>query len=265
VIRPWQHSGTTISLRDAINTAYHQHIGVQTTERFGANADPDGDGVVNEMTRGDVTAVAAFIATLPVPMRVVPDSPGAAAATLSGERLFEQIGCNSCHVSSLPLDGPTWTYSEPGPYNETDARRKAGLRPLSIDLTAAHLPQPRLNPSGGVLYVRAFTDFRLHDITDPSDASMQEPLDLNQRAGSAEFRQGNRRFLTRRLWDVGSRAQFFHDGRFTTIRDAILAHAGEARSQQQAFTRLSAAQQGDVLRFLGSLQVSPRLPLRPGR
>ncbi len=252
-VRPWQQSGTTVSLREIINTSYNQHIGIQTVERFGLNADPDGDTVINEMTRGDVTAVTAFIATLPVPGRVVPGNQEVASDIAVGERTFERIGCSSCHVPSLPLQRSWWTYSEPGPHNQSGTLQVA-RRVLRIDLTASGLPHPRLIPSGDVVRVPAFTDFKLHDITDSADATMKEPLDLNQPATSAMFRQGNRRFLTRRLWDVGSRAQFFHDGRFTTIRDAVLAHSGEALAQRRAFEQLSFNERRSVLQFLASLQ-----------
>ena len=52
------------------------------------NTDPDGDGVMNEMTRADVTAVAMFQATLAVPGRVIPNNPEVERAVLTGERVF---------------------------------------------------------------------------------------------------------------------------------------------------------------------------------
>ena len=103
-IRPWRQSGTVSSLRDSANDAFNQHLGIQTTERFGVGTDPDRDGVKNEMTKGDVTAVVAFQATLPVPGRVIPNDPAIERAVLNGERLFAAIRCTSCHVPSLPLE-----------------------------------------------------------------------------------------------------------------------------------------------------------------
>jgi hypothetical protein len=48
-----------------------------------------------------------------------------------------------------------------------------------------------------------------------------------------------------------------HDGLFTTIREAVLAHSGEALSERRAFELLSNSGQKAVLDFLGSLQVLP--------
>src|SRR3989442_3715099 len=64
LIYPWRQSGSVVSLRDITNTSFNQHHGIQTTERFGVGTDPDRDGVVNGMTRGDVTAVTLWQATL---------------------------------------------------------------------------------------------------------------------------------------------------------------------------------------------------------
>ena len=258
VIRPWQRSGTAVSLRELTNTSLNQHFGIQTTERFGVNSDPDGDGVANEMTKGDVTALVAFLATLPVPSRVVSTDPAVARAAASGERLFDAVHCTRCHVPALALDRAGWTYSEPGPYNGAGNLRRGEARLLTIDLTSAALPQPRLAPEAdqpSIIRVPVYTDFKLHDITDPADAAAKEPIDMNQPAGSAAFLAGNRRFLTRRLWGIASEPAHFHDGLLTTLRESVLAHDGEARAERKAFEQLAAGDQGAVIEFLKSLQM----------
>lgn len=65
ILRPWHQSASEISLREFTNTAFNQHHGIQSVERFG-EADADGDGIARELTQADVTAVVLFIATLPV-------------------------------------------------------------------------------------------------------------------------------------------------------------------------------------------------------
>jgi hypothetical protein len=260
VIRQWQQSGSAVSLREFTNTSFNQHHGIQTTERFGVNTDPDGDGVMNEMTRADVTAVTMFEATLPVPGRVIPNDPDVERAVSTGERLFDQIYCTTCHVPALPLDKKGWVYSEPGPYNPSGNLRRTGARILEIDLNNPTLSQPRLAPShedSTVMNVPAYTDFKLHDITDAEDEAAKEPLDMNQAVGSPKFMAGNRRFLTRRLWGVANQRTHFHHGLFTTMRQAVLAHSGEALEQRQAFERLPTYEQDALIEFLKSLQVLP--------
>ena len=259
-IRPWEQSARAVSLREVTNDSFDRHHGIQTTERFGLGKDPDGDGVVNEMTRADVTAVIVFQATLAVPGRVIPNDPEVERAVATGERLFNQIQCAACHVSSLPLDRRGWIYSEPNPYNPPRNLRRGDARALDVDLTSAALPQPRLAPSADeptVIHVPLYTDFKLHDITDPDDEAAGEPLDLNQPTSSPKFSAGNRRFLTRRLWGVASQPSHFHHGLFTTLRQAVLAHGGEALPARQAFDRLARYEQDALIEFLKSLRVLP--------
>jgi len=48
-----------------------------------------------------------------------------------------------------------------------------------------------------------------------------------------------------------------HHGKFTTMREAILAHSGEAFTSRQAFEALSAYERDCVIEFLKTLQVLP--------
>ena len=48
-----------------------------------------------------------------------------------------------------------------------------------------------------------------------------------------------------------------HHGKFTTAREAVEAHNGEALSQRLAFDALPANLQNDLIEFLKSLQVLP--------
>jgi len=67
---------------------------------------------------------------------------------------------------------------------------------------------------------------------------MLEPVDMNWFPWSANFAKGNERFLTRRLWESGSGPPYYHHGKFTTMREAILAHGGEAAKERNAFKNL---------------------------
>jgi CxxC motif-containing protein (DUF1111 family) len=118
-------------------------------------------------------------------------------------------------------------------------------------------PRPRLKPVNGVSQVPAYTDFKLHDICSGPDDPNVEVIDQNQMAGSPAFFIGNRYFVTKRLWNVGSSPNHFHHGKFTTIRESIMAHAGEAQLSQTNFANLSPYDQGSMIEFLKSLKVLP--------
>lgn len=114
----------------------------------------------------DLTAISIFQATPPVPGRVIPNDPAVERAVLLGERLFDQIGCNGCHLDALPptagnnpgLPGESgWIYFEPNPYNPASGPNSPNLRlgpadyphtapALTVDLTSDQLPPPHLKP-----------------------------------------------------------------------------------------------------------------------
>jgi len=257
IIRPWHQGAQVVSLREFANNAFNHHHGIQSTERFGTGADPDGDGFADELSRAEVTAVCLFQAALPVPGRVIPSDPVIEAAVLNGENRFMAIGCAVCHVPNLPLTEAGWIYTEPNPYNPPGNLQPGQAPEVKLDLTDPALPGPRLGPVHGVVYVPAFTDFKLHDICAHEDDPNIEPLDPNAPAGSEAFFGRNRKFLTRRLWGVASKPNFFHHGLYTTLREAILAHDGEARAARDAFAALSDYDRNCVIEFLKTLRVLP--------
>lgn len=262
IIRPWHQASNVVSLREFTNTAFNQHHGIQSTERFGVDSDPDGDGYANELTRADVTAISLFQAALAVPGRVIPRDPEIEKAVLNGEKVFARIGCASCHTPALPLnsnqDSKGWMYSEPNPFNPPLNLQPGTTQSITMDLNSPALPAPRLatdavNPF--VTWVPAYTDMRLHDISDPS--TPEEALDQNQTPWTVRFFEGNRRFLTKRLWGRANQPPYFHHGLFTTLRQAVLAHYGEALQTRTAFCSASEYDQDSLIEFLKTLQVLP--------
>lgn len=266
-ISPFAQGSNVISIRQFTNNAANQHHGMQPEERFALNADPDADGVTNELTTADITALSLFQATMAVPGQVIPDGPAAARAVFEGHEVFDRIRCDSCHIDALPLTNKGWIYSEPNPYNPV-GNLQLGTEnypltspALSVDLTSNELPQPRLHSIGNVVMVPAYTDLKLHDISATSEAATDpecEPLDQNQIAGTDAFFAGNCKFITRKLWGFYNQGgAFMHHGKFTTAREAVEAHNGEALVERQAFDALPTEQQNDLIEFLKSLQVLP--------
>ena len=280
IIRPLHQVGNVISIRQFSNNAFNHHHGMQPEERVGLNADPDGDGITNELTTADLTAVSLFQATLPVPGRVIPNDPAVERANLAGEAVFNRIGCATCHAT-LPLTSnnnpglpgqPGWIYFEPNPYNPATGPNSPNLQlgstnypvsapALTVDLTSNMLPLPRLRAHNGSVLVPAYTDLKLHDISATSNPATDpecEPLDQNQPAGSPGFFAGNCKFITRKLWGFYNQGgAFMHHGKFTTAREAVEGHNGEALSQRLAFDALLPDEQNNLIEFLKSLQVLP--------
>lgn len=256
IVRPFSQAGNVISLRQFTVNAFNHHHGIQATERFGRDVDPDQDGFKNELSVADVTAATLFQAALPAPGRVIARIPAIERAVRQGEELFRTIGCAACHVPALPLDARGWVYTEPNPFNPGGTISRGWK--IEMDLTDASLPGPRIAAgTDGVVWVPAFTDLKLHDITGGPDDPNREPLDMNEPGGTAAFYAGNAKFLTRKLWDAGNSPPYFHHGQYTTLREAIEAHRGEAQAAFEAWRRLADAERDAVIEFLKSLQVLP--------
>lgn len=86
-----------------------------------------------------------------------------------------------------------------------------------------------------------YSDFLLHD--------MGPSLDDGIIQGQAQGRD----WRTTALRGAGLRRRFLHDGRATTIADAVLAHDGEATSAVRKYRALDAASQQALIRFVSSL------------
>lgn len=260
VVRPFHQAGNVISVRQFTNNAMNHHHGIQTVERFGSD-DDDGDGFTDEMTVADVTACSLYQAALQPPGRVIPQNPEIEAAIELGEDKFVEIGCAECHIPCLPLEGDERVFVEPNPFNPSgNLQQGVGVTNLTVDLNSKKLPGPRLRAdSDGVTWVPCFTDFKLHDITtgNPGDPNI-EALDMNQPADSGGFFAGNAKFLTRKLWGIANEPPFYHHGMYTTIREAVEAHAGEAAAAKAAYDALSGAERDAVIEFLKTLQVLPQ-------
>lgn len=92
-----------------------------------------------------------------------------------------------------------------------------------------------------------FTDLLLHD--------MGPGLADNR----PEFVANGREWRTPPLWGIGlvptvnGHQQLLHDGRATSVFDAILWHDGEAKASREAFETLSAEQRAALIEFVNSL------------
>jgi CxxC motif-containing protein (DUF1111 family) len=205
--------------------------------------------VPDELTAGDITAATVFQAAMNVPGRVIPDDPARRAAAARGETRFAEIGCTDCHKPALTLNSRL--FSEPSQFNPPGNLRPQDVQhAFTFDLTK-DIPKPRLerNGAGGAI-VRAYTDLKRHVICDD-----QDPFFRNEQLVQSGVPVDQ--FITRKLWDVGNTAPYGHRGDLTTITEAILHHAGEARPQRQRFEALTKDQQAEIIEFLKQLQVLP--------
>ena len=236
VMRPFGRKGDVFSIRDFNIGAMKFHFGMQPVEVFPGEADPDGDGVENEILAGELSVLSAFIATLERPF-MEPLSPTAQ----EGFARFQDIGCAACHIPALETLSKEVKLRHPEQPTDPSANVF-----LTIDLTEEPMYFDG-NLQGGIT-VPLFADLKRHDMGD----ELAEDFHL----ASEQF---NREFTTARLWGVADTAPYLHDGRATTLTEAILAHGGEAQIARDEFESLGQQGRTQLLDFLRSLR-TPEAP-----
>lgn len=245
VVRPFHQKGVVVSLREFSNNAMNHHHGMESSERFGAGVDFDSDGIADELTVGDMTAVTLYQALLPVPGRSLPSDPKELASVARGEQRFGECACTACHVPALRLESPVFT--EPNPFNPSGNLRVADVpQTFDVDLTVSG-PGPHLSrETDGSVLVPAYTDLKRHNLGPECDNEkrIQAGVPTNQ-------------FITRKLWGSANEPPFLHNGRALTLDEAIRRHGGEAEAARDAYLALSASDRLSVVDFLKTLQVLP--------
>jgi hypothetical protein len=207
-------------------------------------ADPDGDGVSNEVDAALVDHMEFYLLNYFRPATGKPS-----AASENGSQVFLAVGCGSCHVESLPIAvdrrvADVDTRWDPVAGNSFNALF-AVAAPLVVPTDdGSGLPLLQ-KPAGGPFVVDGiYSDLKRHDLG---------PAFWERRFDGSIVKQ----FVTEPLWGVGSTGPWGHDGRSITLLDVILRHGGEAQAARDAFAALSEAEQGDVLAFLGTLLLFP--------
>jgi CxxC motif-containing protein (DUF1111 family) len=104
---------------------------------------------------------------------------------------------------------------------------------------------------------------KLHDITAALADRNRENLDQKEPGGSDRFFAGSGKFLTRKLWGIANRHSFGHHGLYTTMREAVLAHSGEALNARMAFQSLKPFDQDCVIEFLSPFRSCRRERRKP--
>ncbi|HEY5945102.1 MAG TPA: di-heme oxidoredictase family protein, partial [Kofleriaceae bacterium] len=224
-----------------------KHCATPDTNTFGTGSDckdPDGDFIVDEITEGQLTAMAVYMGLRETPVRVPVTSEPARTRVAAGEQLFGTVGCGDCHVARMQLRSPT--HVEPA-----DTTGGAGITfNLANDMKTPH---PGRNTDGSMT-VELWSDFKRHDM----GSTLADGKPFKNIAPS--------QFLTTPLWGVATSPPYLHDGRAPTLREAILAHAGEALGSRVAFAALSEDDQHKIIDFLNTLgrEETTQLPLSEG-
>jgi CxxC motif-containing protein (DUF1111 family) len=116
---------------------------------------------------------------------------------------------------------------------------------MTTGCASCHVPTMKTGPNSVPALndkpVNLFSDLLLHDMGPGLADNIVQGM-----AQGSEFR-------TAPLWGLSRRDRFMHDGRSTSIEDAILRHGGQAQEARDKFVGLPQPQRDALLAFLGSL------------
>jgi Di-haem oxidoreductase, putative peroxidase len=206
-------------------------------------ADPDGDGVTNEVPASLVDYLEFYLLNYFKPATYEQNHH-----TERGRHIFEQLQCTTCHIPDLEIQHDRRVADVETVFDPTNGVFNglfATATPLH-DTGNDGSGFPALQPPhlGSFLVKNIFTDLKRHDVGP----------NFYERNYDGTVRT---EFMTTPLWGVGSTAPYGHDGRSINLTEVILRHGGEAQASAQAFADLSDTSRRDLLDFLNSLVLFP--------
>jgi len=248
IVKPFGWKGREQTIKRFVEGGFRVHFGIQSQPQVkkncpnvnqlgtGACPDPDGDGVIDELTEGGLTATAIYMGLREIPVRVPAITAAAQTRANSGETLFNNIGCASCHTRNMKINNPVHVEAA-----DSIANGGTGGKGITVNLRVDNKdPKPPVAADGSMT-IEVFSDFKRHDV----GAALADSKDFNQIKAN--------QFITAPLWGVSVSAPYLHDGRARTLQDAILQHAGDAQTVRNSFAVLTADQQAQIVEFLLTL------------
>ena len=240
ILRPFIQKGVIASLRDFSNISMNHHHGMQSEELAGFNSDLDRDGIVNELTEGDITAITIFQATLDFSDNVFSSNKEIKDAQLKGKEIFNNIGCASCHMPTLPLE--SLMFVEPGPFNTENSTTLAESENTFVVNLEDYVSKLDKDENGNYL-IPLWSDLKRHDMGSKLDN--ERPL---QKGVPTNY------WLTKKLWGFYSEPPFLHHGRANLLNDVIEMHQGDAKISSDAYFELESNEQEYLIEFLKSFK-----------
>lgn len=272
-IRPFFHDGRLFSIREFVVGAFNAEMGLEAPDpdlltssgggvvttpsgmvldgtldtispppALSTVADPDGDGVVNEIDTALVDHMEFYLLNY-----FRPAIYEQTAATSKGREVFDSIGCGKCHTPDMKIAGDRRVADVDTSFDI--------LQGIFNQLFSTATPLVNVIPDlpNPPYQEAAFNSFQVEGIFS----------DLKRHDLGPKFHERHydgtitTHFVTEPLWGVATTAPYGHDGRSINLNEVILRHGGEAQSQRDNYAELPDGDRVQMLAFLGSLVLFP--------
>jgi Di-haem oxidoreductase, putative peroxidase len=215
------------TLRNFSSDAYLNEMGITNPDRpneltncalnvtqFGVllDAADDPEDETEDDGRADTDRFADFMRALDVPPTLQLSNDAS-----QGQALFHVI-CSGCHVETIRTAADPSQFIPP----------TTGGVPIDNVLLEVFLDNEDFHP---------FSDFLLHDMGSLGD-------------GITSGAAGPRMMRTAPLWGIRAKSKLLHDGRATTIEEAVAFHDGQGATARNVFASLTAQQKAQIVAFL---------------
>jgi CxxC motif-containing protein (DUF1111 family) len=291
------------SLVDFNRSAFAAELGLQSelapeaedfTKPVSKNKEP-------ELSENRIEALTQFVSTLARPEQRFPESKEAVHRVQTGERLFGQVGCATCHQPTLGSVSGLYSdllLHEMG-YDSIDTASAPAYRTeyeFGTTVVLSETQHPYYGSS--VAMGRTIEESKRSELvpnTPSRDYIIRSPSQLPPSKmvvsigvpfkRNGPFHEGgfgrrqvdtvqatstsksiptrvNEEWRTPPLWGVADSAPYMHDGRAATLLESMAMHDGEAKGSRNRFSQLPLDNQQAIIEFLETL-VAPQSGVIP--
>lgn len=244
-------------------------IGTQSTalEPTTDNGGPDSDA----LDKARIPQRLQYYLSLLAPPEPLSETP----LSLKGQSVFNRISCAVCHQPTYQSREGVWLFDPEGsPPQWVKGKTPDGRQTLEL------LNEPKLVRLRALEEkpVRAYSDFLLHDLSDPqAQPGQPQPsssahlnaakANLSKKANQVSTVKKEEKaqndissmlndpnaYLTAPLWGLRYKKNFMHNGKAASIEEAIRMHGGQAKSSADQWRSLDKESKDALAAFLQSL------------
>jgi CxxC motif-containing protein (DUF1111 family) len=202
----------------------------------------------HDMDQAECDSLVTYLEKLPSPARIRPAGKEESDFLAAGEKHFAAVGCADCHAAKL--GEVAGIYSDLLLHDMGPDLGDAGSYGTFVPDAPEEDDQKEPIPSLTAQRQEAISSLPQLAVATATAAAARNPAKIDREKVVGALRQ---EWRTPPLWGVRDSAPYLHDGRASTLEEAIAFHGGEATGSAKAYFMLKPTERLQVLAFLKSL------------